>query len=562
MPSSASQARAACALILCALAIPAGGDAQTVPDLDPAQWREDLEYYAARMAEVHENLYHTISESDLNRAVSDLERRLPQLDDSQVIVELARITAMVGDGHTRLWLMPDGRNGFRQVPIFLYWLHDGLYVLGAPAADSVVVGGKVIRIGNVDAEDAWRRVAPLVSRDNEMTVRSIAPRYLEIPEVLHALGITDDADHVRYVVRDAASTEHSVTLDAIPDASLSHLSNMPYLATTAADRVRLAMADGGGEPPLWLRHPTRTFWFQWLPERQTLYVQINRIANASEETLAEFAERAYAEADRRQARHLVLDLRLNGGGNNMLNLPVVLGIVRRPELDRRGGVFVLIGRHTFSAASHLVTYLERLTNAVFVGEPTGGSPNHFGDASGVELPNSGLRIGASTIYWQNSEPKEFESRNWTPPDIAVDLTIGDYRAKRDPVLQAALDYVPQPPLPNLLAQALDEGGVERATEVYRAFRADPKNAYVSAEGEMNIMGYDFLDSGDAAKGVAIFEFNAEDNPQSANAFDSLGDGYVAVGDTARAIESYRHALELDPTFAASAANLRRLTSGS
>lgn len=548
-------------VLLSATPAAAGAAVQSATRLSPAQWREDIETYAARMAEVHEDLYHSISREEFAEAVSDLERRLPQMTDAQVIVELARITAMVGDGHTRLWLMPDGRKGFHQVPILLYWLHDGLYVLGAPATHAAVVGGQVVRIGNVDADEAWRRVAPLVSRDNAMTVRSIAPRYLEIPEVLHALGVTDDAGHVSYVVRDAAGTDHTVELDAIPDASLSHLSNMPYLVTTSVDQIRMLMANDAGEKPLWLQHPTETFWFRWLPDERTMYVQINAIRNGGDETLADFADRVYAEADRRQARRLVLDLRLNGGGNNMLNLPVVLGIVRRPELDRRGGVMVLIGRHTFSAASHLVTYLERLTNAVFVGEPTGGSPNHFGDAAGVDLPNSGLQIGASSIYWQNSEPKEFESRNWTPPEVAVELTVDDYRSNRDPVLEAALDYEPEPPLADLLAEALARGGVADATRVYRGFRDDPKHAYVSAEGAMNALGYRLLRDGDTEGGVAILEFNAEDNPRSANAFDSLGDGYVAAGDTARAIESYRHALAIDPTFAPSAGNLRSLTGG-
>ena len=191
-------------VLLFALPVSLNAAVQATPALDAAQWREDLAVYATRMAEVHENLFHSISRAEFTDAVSDLERRLPELTDAQVIVELARITAMIGDGHTRLWLMPDGRKGFRQVPILLYWLDDGLYVLGAPAADSAAVGGKVVQIGNVDADEAWRRVAPLVSRDNAMTVRSITPRYLEIPEVLHALAITDDADHVRYVVRDAA----------------------------------------------------------------------------------------------------------------------------------------------------------------------------------------------------------------------------------------------------------------------------------------------------------------------------------------------------------------------
>lgn len=37
-------------------------------------------------------------------AVQDLDRAIPSLTDAQVMVGLARIVALAGDGHTNLWL--------------------------------------------------------------------------------------------------------------------------------------------------------------------------------------------------------------------------------------------------------------------------------------------------------------------------------------------------------------------------------------------------------------------------------------------------------------------------
>ncbi|HHP7239953.1 hypothetical protein [Longibacter sp.] len=48
--------------------------------------------------------------------------------------------------------------------------------------------------------------------------------------------------------------------------------------------------------------------------------------------------------------------------------------------------------------------LDRLTDARFVGEPTGGKPKTHGNESAVELPYSGLTAGLSTVYWQHSVP--------------------------------------------------------------------------------------------------------------------------------------------------------------
>jgi len=91
----------------------------------------------------------------------------------------------------------------------------------------------------------------------------------------------------------------------------------------------------------------------------------------------------------------------------------------------------------------------------------------------------------------------------------------------------------------------------------RAFRADPDAYYVN-EGAVNSLGYRLLGVGQVERAIEVFLINTEQFPSSANVWDSLGDGYRAKGDTARAIASYQKALEIDPNFAASRQNLAEL----
>ena len=49
-----------------------------------------------------------------------------------------------------------------------------------------------------------------------------------------------------------------------------------------------------------------------------------------------------------------------------------------------------------------------------------------------------------------------------------------------------------------------------------------------------------------AEAIAAFQLNTEQFPESATTWDSLGDGYMAAGDTALAIEAYEKSLTLDP----------------
>lgn len=44
----------------------------------------------------------------------------------------------------------------------------------------------------------------------------------------------------------------------------------------------------------------------------------------------------------------------------------------------------------------------------------------------------------------------------------------------------------------------------------------------------------------------MFKLNVEMFPESANVYDSLGEGYLAGGDFYRAVENYRKSLEIYP----------------
>lgn len=61
------------------------------------------------------------------------------------------------------------------------------------------------------------------------------------------------------------------------------------------------------------------------------------------------------------------------------------------KINQRGKLFVIVGRQTFSAAMNGAAEIERHTNAIFVGEPTGSSPNFVGETIGVNLTYSKMR---------------------------------------------------------------------------------------------------------------------------------------------------------------------------
>lgn len=80
--------------------------------------------------------------------------------------------------------------------------------------------------------------------------------------------------------------------------------------------------------------------------------------------------------------------------------------------------------------------LDRLTNAVFVGEPGSGQPRFNSDAMFFTLPYSGVFVILSNVVWNLSGP--YDTRRWISPDVPVVLTAKDYFANRDTVIETLL----------------------------------------------------------------------------------------------------------------------------
>jgi len=65
----------------------------------------------------------------------------------------------------------------------------------------------------------------------------------------------------------------------------------------------------------------------------------------------------------------------------------------------------------------------------------------------------------------------------------------------------------------------------------------------ATEAQGNALGYALLNAGRLEEAVDVFAWNAERFPDHANPWDSLGEAYVAVGDTVGAVRAYRKVLE-------------------
>lgn len=492
-------------------------------ELTPGEWRADLDTMAVQMREKHWDLFHTISPATFDSALAALKANVGHMERAEILVEIARIAALVGDGHTRFWLNRFAQTGFHQLVLRLYRFEDGWHVRSVDDRHAWAAGRRVQAIEGVPIEEAFARVSDVISHDNAQTDLAIAPAYLVIPEVLHALGITGRPDRATFRLAEEESGTRDLTLEAIPGHALAGVDidhgppGIPFDPDPEGDGVRLVDALRA-EPPAWLEDPQRNLEMRPLPEHDALYVRLTRIGGTDEEGFAEFMERTYEEALRLDVERYVLDVRRAWGGDNQLVLPAVLGLVRRTELDRPGRVWVLMGRHTFSATTTLITLLDRMTHARFVGEPTGGKPNYYADGRAVRLPRAGLLMGPSSLYWQDSDP--WDDRPWHPPELAVGITEADYAAGRDPVLEAALAADVGEPLRASIERALEADDASEALRLFRDYRTDPRRRWVRDEDApatlFRQLGDEYMvQRGNAEAAVAAWTAGLEIHPDPA-----------------------------------------------
>jgi tetratricopeptide (TPR) repeat protein len=109
-----------------------------------------------------------------------------------------------------------------------------------------------------------------------------------------------------------------------------------------------------------------------------------------------------------------------------------------------------------------------------------------------------------------------------------------------------LHYDPYNSPARVLFHSILTQGAVPALARYRETRGSAPKSEILSEAQMNSVGYWLLQKGKSADAVDVFKQNVTDHPQSANAYDSLGEGFMKLGDKEQAIKSYRKSLELNP----------------
>ncbi len=319
---------------------------------------------------------------------------------------------MLGDSHTAL----RGRAAFSgpRFPLQLYWWEDGLRVMATSESARAALGAKVIAVDEIPLEEIVERLGDIVVMENESRQKSQVAQFLVFPQLLYGATLINDRETAVFRVSDGHATK-DLRVVADPSAAL----------TARVAREREALTD---PRPEW-------HWFEFLEEEGLLYVQYNRCDSSPEHDFQKFAGQVIGLCEQGKVRTLVFDVQYNGGGSSLYGSMLTSQLAQRSPLRERSNVFCVIGRRTFSSAVLNAMEYRNGFQVPLIGEPSGGSPNHFGEVRQFSLPHSGLQVGYSTKDFRRSA----EPVSTIHPDHRIPRRFEDYVAGAEPLL----DFVRQ-----------------------------------------------------------------------------------------------------------------------
>lgn len=366
-------------------------------------WDEDIYYFGKNLEEKHKDVYHQYEKSKFEADLLRLRTHTSEYSESKILFELAKIIAKIGDSHTQLQF----GSKVTILPIGINWFDDGIFLTRTDDTNTKYLKKKILRVNEIPIQTVIDSFRTIIAYENESQFKNQFVTYFSFFEFQKEFGfVTDD----RLPIQLEGGQEYQVELT---------VENQTEFTSPTT--------------PLFLSNTEDYYHFVTLPEDKLIYIQYNRCREYKSNSFEKFTFEIETSINSdSEIDKVVLDLRLNGGGNSSIIRPLTTALETYIENDRlrKEDIYVLISRRTFSSAVLNTIELKEKLDATLVGEPTGGAPNHFGEIKSFRLPKSKLNVYYSTKYFS------FDGfiGDSIEPDIKIEYTADHYFNGIDPIL--------------------------------------------------------------------------------------------------------------------------------
>ncbi len=328
----------------------------------------------------------------------------------EIIADIGKAIATLRDAHTTL-VFPQSH----RLPFSCYCFEEGVFIIETDENYKDILHTKIKAINDKKIDDVIEGFSEIISHENTQYFLSSLPDFIVCSNILFGLNIIDDAEKIKITVEEGNGRIKDILL-----SSILYKNYMPY---------------GKNEKLINYQNTDKYLWSRKI--KSTYYINYNKCSDFEPFFISDIAEDIKNEIlNDNKIKSIIIDLRNNSGGNSELFQPFLRWICNyEPIVNDSIKLYVIIGRDTFSSALLNAYYLKFNSNAIFIGENTGGKPNSYGEVKYLDLKSSGLLVKYSSRYYKLIDD---DNVMYFTPEINFKVSFKDYLNNYDPCTEYIL----------------------------------------------------------------------------------------------------------------------------
>lgn len=380
-------------------------------------WEKDIEFLRIELPKKHKDFFFKRNKQDFDTGLDRILLQLDSLTDFDIALKFQQLVASFGDSHTQInWRLYLERSQI--FPLIFYWFDNGIYAIEASEEYKSLLGTKIKSINGTQISVVIDSLSTLITIDNKAIVKSKIPNFISSAQILDYFDFDNNGVYEFEAEElNGAIKKYKITPSVIDKKYIGF--NPDSLAYC------------------W-KNKNISFAEEYFEKVKIYYLKYNSCSRVSklinsEKTISfkDYKKKVFETLKEKDVDKIIFDMRFNAGGSSYQGTRFIKKLSKLDEYNKKGKLFVVIGRKTFSSAVLNTLDFKKHTNAIIVGEETSGKPNHYGEVRTFELPNSKLKVYYSKKYFKNSKI-DF---NTIKPDIEIEIKFLDYKNGIDPTFK-------------------------------------------------------------------------------------------------------------------------------
>lgn len=375
------------------------------------KYQKDWIHLYKTLVEFHPRFSEKVFKDSLERKFKLIKTRLSNKNVSKetFITEAMKYFAYIGDSHTGFGML-HRLLGFRNIPVRVESFGGTYHVIKIAVSKKAFVLGKVISVNGISIKRIENRVKKFFPYENKVILKYAVITAVTSPDCFKLIGFN--------------SNQKSMKLGIDIGGKVRNL----ILSVNNEEKMYNPIEDlNQKEIPISLLY-LKSYWFEYLKDKDIIFFKYNRCLEIEDYPMKRLAKDMEQTINKESVRNIIIDIRTNGGGDSKVINPF-LEMAEKYKGDIK--FFVLISSATYSSGIINAIQMKELLGARFVGQNTGGKPNHYGHPKQLTLPRTKLQFTVSTKFFKLSS----RTSPTLVPDIKITPQISHFVIGRDATME-------------------------------------------------------------------------------------------------------------------------------